>query len=521
MPIDLSSLSRRLEALNNTTQMPSIRLSDLPIATPDFGNTILVSRDEVLAKAKKETNTMPCDCPSCKRDNILNGTLVADCACCSTKLDALTPFQIMGDKSLVCEKCVTEHYVMCANCQKLHKKSDTKEVKNENGDKVVVCTRCFAQYYRECSCCHGYFDRHNVMAHQDFIFCKPCFNKSFQVCSHCNGIHKAGTITKTIRGDRPVCDPCYNFYGPVQVYESKPKLEFQGRPPHYYGIELECELANQEKQERGAKAEEVQKLLGDFVVLKEDGSLRCGFEICTQPASLEEHKIRWEPFFKALPTNLVSFNSANNNCGLHVHCSKKPLSLLTIAKIVVFVNDEKNAPFIEAIAGRRPNNYFQLAKKKHSTVQRIPKGQLSRSDRYEAVNLVNRDTIEFRIFKGTLKKESLFKAIEFCDALIHFCMMGNYGINYCREMDNFVAYVGLRAKDYPHLYAFICAKILRKETKLTQQFGFSVPNLKRPEPPRPAAPLDNSQVVRDTVEPERTPPRATAPAPNPENDNQI
>jgi hypothetical protein len=510
--------------------MPTTRLSDLPVV--DLDNTILTSKDKVLSKAKKETNTMQCDCLSCKRDSILNGTLTAECGCCSIKLDASTPFQVMDNKLFVCKKCVTEHYVVCANCQKLHKKSDTTEVKDENGNKVAVCTRCFDQYYKECSCCHGHIDRYDIMIHDSSIFCKPCFHKKFRVCTHCNSVHPAGSMTHIIRGTHLVCDICYNFYGSsINVYETKPKLEFQGKPPHYYGIELECELENQKKQQRGKKADEVQALFGDFVVLKEDGSLTCGFEICSQPASLEEHLIRWQPFFKSMPTNLVSFNSINNNCGLHVHCSKKPLSLLTIAKIVVFVNDVKNQTFIEVIAGRKPNNYFQLAEKKHSTVRRIPNGQLRRSDRYEAVNLVNKDTIEFRIFKGTLKKESFFKAIEFCDALIHFCMMANYGINYCRELDNFVSYVTMRQTDYPHLYAFICAKILRKETKLTQQFGFSVPQLKAPKPAaleqyeeallrgspvtrRAATPLDNNQVVIETIDTERTPP-------NPENDNQI
>jgi len=503
--------------------MPTIR-TNTSESLVDYSNTILVSKEEILAKSKKETNTMPCDCPSCKRDNVLNGTLIADCGCCSTKLDALVPFQIMGDKSLVCDKCITEHYILCTSCQKLHKKADTKTGINEEGKTVIACVRCFAQYFKECNECNKFFDRHSIMQFQDKIFCRPCFDNNYRSCSHCNTIHPKTAPFFNIRGSHNVCQPCYKFYGPVVVYESKPTIQYHGKPPHYYGVELECELKNQVKLERGEKAAEVQALLGEFAILKEDGSLRCGFEICTQPASLAEHLIKWDAFFKSLPSNLVSFNSANNNCGLHIHCSKKPLSLLTIAKIVVFVNDANNASFIEAIAGRRPNNYFQLSAKKHSTVQRIPKGQLSRSDRYEAVNLVNRDTIEFRMFKGTLKKESLFKAIEFCDAMIHFCMMGNYGIAYCRELNNFVDYVGLRAKDYPHLYAFICAKIQRKETKLTKQFGFSVPDVRAKEVPKPAQPIRNAPTwgtVAERIEPTPATPAPAEPVVNPENDGQI
>jgi hypothetical protein len=427
---------------------------------------------------------MPCDCPACKRDNILNGTLTGECNHCHAKLDAQSSFQIMGDKTLVCDKCVAEHYIVCFCCNKLYSKAEAKEVSYHRGTETTqVCPRCYTLNYRECSCCHKFVNRSDIVTYKDVVYCRQCFDKSFQTCANCNSITPIGTITRTIRGGRhKVCEKCYNQHGPINVYETKPKLAFQGKPPHYFGIELEVELENQNKDERGLKAQEVVDLFGgDFVIVKEDGSLKCGFEICTQPASKEEHWLRWNKFFDNMPANLVSFNSPHNNCGLHIHCSKKPLSLLSIAKIVVFVNDEKNQSYIETIAGRKPNDYFKLSKKEYATVKRIPDGMLCRENRYEAVNLVNRETIEFRMFKGTLKRESFFKAIEFCDSLIQFCMTGNNGIAYCRDWNNYMNYVGVKDrdynKDYPHLHAFMCAKFLKKETKSSQKFGFTVDGL--------------------------------------------
>jgi len=336
-------------------------------------------------------------------------------------------------------------------------------------DVVHVCERCFINNYRECQECHEHFDRHDIMGHNDRTYCKSCFSKSYQLCSHCNNVFPKNAVTHKIRGEKLVCDECNNFYGPIELYEKKPVLSFHGIPPHYYGVELEVELIDAKRETRGTKAHEVFKLFpDDFVILKEDGSLRCGFEICSQPATVEEHKRIWKEMFDKLPGNLHSFNTTN--CGLHVHCSKKPLSLLTIAKIVVFVNDDNNKTFIETIAGRKSNSYSCIEKKEYNVVKRSS----SRGNRYEAVNLSNKDTIEFRIFKGTLKRESFYKAIEFCDAIIRFCMTGAHGIAYCRKKENFINFVEDRQKDYPHLYAFICAKILKKSTKLTAQFGFHV-----------------------------------------------
>lgn len=438
---------------------------------------------------------MPCDCPNCRRDNIINGTLVAECNHCHGRLDALSSFKIMGDKTLVCDSCVSIYYVKCGCCDKFYNKTEAKVASHYNHDDllpVTICPRCFSLNYRECNECHNFFNRNEITSHRDVVYCRHCFNLSYESCTNCGCIKRKGEISHVRHtpnsGDRiyKVCDECWGYFGPVTEYGSKPKLQFQGKPPHYFGVELEVELENGCKKERGLKAQEVIDLFGDFVIVKEDGSLCCGFEICTQPASKDEHLIRWGKFFDKLPTNLVSFNSKEGRCGLHVHCSKKPLSLLTIAKIVVFVNDDKNKSYIETIAGRKANHFSNISKKEYAFVHQVLKDG-SRSNRYEAVNLINKDTIEFRIFKGTLKRESFFKAIEFCDSLIQFCMTGNHGIAYCRDWTNYVNYVEVNSKNYPHLHAFILAKSLRKgekkitekETKFIKQFGFVTPDIQQ------------------------------------------
>ena len=421
---------------------------------------------------------MPCECPACRRDNILNGTLLTEkCFDCQTILSPTYKFVILGDKNLVCNVCVSAHYIKCATCSKLHKKEEAKKVRTADGVQTIVCARCFAQYYKECCNCHNHFDRHEVQAYGEQIYCKPCYQKCFQSCAHCGGTHPAGKMTHKHRNGGWQCDGCFAQYGPIQEYSSKPyimvngrqTIPLHGRPPHYFGIELETEVPNGLKEERGPKAQEVVDLLDGFAIVKEDGSLRNGFEICTQPATLEEHTKRWAKFFDNQPKNLVSYKSKEDRCGLHIHCSRKPLSLLTIAKIVVFVNSPANQPNVEIIAGRKQNTYSILQAMKYGTV----KVERNRNHRYEAVNLVNRDTIEFRIFKGTLSKPHLFKALEFCDSLIHFCLTAQNGIIYCRDWKNYMDYVGLRSRDYPHLYAFLCAKFKKTETKLTKKFGFS------------------------------------------------
>ena len=212
---------------------------------------------------------MPCDCPACKRDNILNGTLTGECNYCHSKLDAHSSFQIMGDKSLVCDKCVTEHYIKCYCCDKLYNKSEAKEITcidRATGNPITknVCFRCFTVNYRECNGCHKFFSRQDILAHKENVYCRPFFDKSFQICAMCNSIYPKGSVLHIVREKYPACDKCYSYYGPIKVYETKPKLEFQGRPPHYYGVELEVELQNHERNERGLKAKRLLICLKDL-----------------------------------------------------------------------------------------------------------------------------------------------------------------------------------------------------------------------------------------------------------------
>jgi hypothetical protein len=45
-------------------------------------------------------------------------------------------------------------------------------------------------------------------------------------------------------------------------------------------------------------------------------------------------------------------------------------------------------------------------------------------DRYEAVNVTGSETIEFRIFRGSLRYESIMAALEFVNAVLDFCTPG-------------------------------------------------------------------------------------------------
>lgn len=183
----------------------------------------------------------------------------------------------------------------------------------------------------------------------------------------------------------------------------------------YLGVELEVEAHRVDAEDAAERIHETINggQYGARVFFEHDGSLNSGFEIITQPVGLPAVR---ELFGELLQPDLVRGlrSHRTTTCGLHVHVSRAGLSNLTIARAVTFVNDSANDAFMQALARRYETRYCSYREKDLDEAH-IP------GDRYEAVNLTGRHTIEFRMFRGSLKLEAVIAAAEFCHALLEFC----------------------------------------------------------------------------------------------------
>ena len=181
--------------------------------------------------------------------------------------------------------------------------------------------------------------------------------------------------------------------------------------------------------------------------MKSDGSIRHGFEVVTCPATIDIHLDEFDKFFKDIPEEL----QVASNVGMHIHVSKKPLSLFTIGKLTAFMNREINKRFIEFVAGRNSNNYCRLDSKRTVTFPWTNKS----SERYNTLNLNNSQTIEFRIFSTPLTYDDFASKIQFCKALVDYAMPANLAlpISEITNYANFVKWLQGNRKSYPQLAA--------------------------------------------------------------------
>ena len=219
-----------------------------------------------------------------------------------------------------------------------------------------------------------------------------------------------------------ICDKCVydhfsTFNGILTLEDARPfdydfvpsNFIFQRMPYErtdlYCGVELEI----------NTKAKERRQLINDFITdsffyFKNDASINVyGLEIVSHPGSLKYHlHNKWDKLFHFFKNN----NIENvRNCGLHFHFNRSAFTQDQIASLDYFINSDKS--FIENIGGRKLNTFCKLFRKPLSEYGR------QTFDRYVALNLKNKNTVEMRFFNSTVDyftfKERLMSAFALCE----------------------------------------------------------------------------------------------------------
>lgn len=323
--------------------------------------------------------------------------LIVPCSVCGQETHNVDTLQ--GRRP--CHECV--HY--CGSCNASYV-GDMPDSWYETGPEGTPrCHSCSEDWLRCYGCDHS-IDRDNTYYDFDIPYCASCLptnddEEESPPDSVIGGYHSSQGIF-----------PCY----------TSPWTRSHSR---YIGVELEVEQVNGNRETSATRIIDAVirlKLIDQhtrpanlLVRTEHDGSLNSGFEIITAPLGLDDQRNLWATILT--PTNVAGLRSHNTTtCGLHVHITRKGLSKLQIAKIVAFVNSATNYAFMKRLSRRYGTHYCKAKNKPLCTGA----SNLDH-DRYEMVNLCNSKTIEFRIFRGTLKLESLLACIEFATALVSYC----------------------------------------------------------------------------------------------------
>lgn len=218
---------------------------------------------------------------------------------------------------------------------------------------------------------------------------------------------------------------------------------------HQIGFELEYE--NCDVSER---SDELNKELGRFGEIKDDGSLSYGFELASNVFRMSDFfslsdSTPWIDLF-----NKVSKlgGQAQHNTGMHIHVSRSGLTDDEIAKINYFIFSSR--AFMNAIGGRDENNWCLFIRNLEENIVN------KNGHKYCYLNVGHANTIEFRFFRTPETVEHFLKNMQFAISVVEFVKLNNANALFYRDnnQENLIRYINFvyDNKDrYAHLHAHL------------------------------------------------------------------
>ena len=306
----------------------------------------------------------------------------------------------------------------CPKCGKTIKKSEALEDKN-----TFACKDCAKKYSKTCEDCGKteLFPVANGIFFREFkgkTLCTKCFREKSFICPSCNELHLTTEAFIDEHGVKWCSEECKDKYTVkendyIWDYSTKPDPVFFGKGLTM-GVELEVD--GDDYEERNNLAYALSEISG-LHYCKDDGSLDNGVEIVTMPCSLEYHKKKF-PWRDIMDTALdYGFLSDKaGTCGLHVHVDKDYFetdycNYADAAVALMYLFNKFSSKFIKF--SRRFESQLSWGKIKevdiydtHSSYDQLTE------DRYNAINVLNKHTLEFRLWKGTLNYKTFIATLE-------------------------------------------------------------------------------------------------------------
>ncbi len=285
-----------------------------------------------------------------------------------------------------------------------------------------------------CAECGEVLSESNAYHFAGYMYCADCLDDLTVLCTRCGTrIYRDEACYQNGVSDVPYCEDCIGCADEpdeeIHNYYYKPTPVFHGEGNRFFGVELEIDEAG----ECDSYAAEILYIANDDAnnaYCKHDGSLNDGFEIVTHPMTLDYH-IREMPWAEVLEKakSLGYCSHQSGTCGLHIHVNRTAFGNTSeeqdnaIARILYFV--ERNWNELLQFSRRTRRQLERWAARygyKEHPAEILEHAKSGCVDRYTCVNITNRNTIEIRLFRGTLKYNTLIATLQMvsriCDLAI-------------------------------------------------------------------------------------------------------
>ncbi len=299
-------------------------------------------------------------------------------------------------------------------------------------DGKVMCENCFYEKTTVCDNCGDRIWRDDNEGDRVYTLCSHCREYNYTTCEDCGRLIHNDDAFYEDGEDYPYCRECFEKLNDsaIKNYSYKPEPIFYGSGNLFYGVELEIDKGGEINSNAQALLDIANKN-GEKIYCKHDGSINDGFEIVSHPMDLDYHqnKMSWkEVFDKAIDMGYYSHQT--QTCGLHIHCSRSAFGEdyeqqeQAIGRVVFFVERHWNE--LVKLSRRTIDNLNHWAAKyatiSDTTEETYKKAKDKRMGRYVAVNLENYNTIEFRLFRGTLRYKTFIATLQLVDEICYWAI---------------------------------------------------------------------------------------------------
>ena len=291
----------------------------------------------------------------------------------------------------ICAECVADKWTFAYCC-------DVYVLDGYYNSCHDMCQRCVSENYFTCESCRELI--HNDYYSQDG-YCEGCWEDDDG--DYREGIH--GYHSGVPWGNR-------TFHSELGAYgdgEHDPSLT-------YYGIEFECE-------DIGTNYAPILYSLesGEYAHAESDGSLSCGFEVITEPATYGEWMAGgMGQVMREFHAQMIELGATFEayTVGAHVHVSRSAFTDDNhLARFAIF--GTHNTDYMRALSGRQGvGRYAHLDKYEPRQFGNAIKRR--RDDRSRWCNLTNAHTVEIRLFAGSNSFDDYLAHIEWITALIEY-----------------------------------------------------------------------------------------------------
>lgn len=379
--------------------------------------------------------------------NILNKCI---CGCCGKVIPFWQSVYISKENIDVCKDCYDEYYVHDYSIHDMARKENMLyHISIDNSDYYWSTE----EKYLEDTVLDEYSKERILKHNYDTIYIDGYGYTLRRNLKNIPNVAKCVICGKYVLKDKltnKICEDCISkkddcvrgyHCNPTRFYFLKNRVCRRPRKFAGFGIELEVQKKGGSDGYASEDYEVRDKILDGLntpypyskLYFMRDGSVDNGFEIITQPHTQEELlKIDWKNILEILRKS--GYQSHNGNCcGLHIHSSRllygdtEEEQKDNIAKVIYFYEKfyEDMFKFSRRDNSEWAHSYFRAGdgdelrgmELTKDNCERIAKRNI-RVGRYRTVNVTNKSTIEFRIFRGTLILNSFLSALDITFNLI-------------------------------------------------------------------------------------------------------